>query len=51
VLVDEGRVSLLASQIVLDEFERNRSRVEADITRGLRPGSGIGLQDTDGRDN
>jgi PIN domain len=35
VLAHEGRVTLLVPQIVLDEFERNRSRVEADMTRGL----------------
>lgn len=35
VLVHEGRVTLLVPQLVLDEFERNRGRVEADMTRGL----------------
>jgi hypothetical protein len=35
VLVHEGRLMLLVPQIVTEEFERNRSRVEADMTRGL----------------
>ena len=35
VLVHEGRLTLLVPQLVLDEFERNRSRVEADMTRSL----------------
>jgi|ERR1035441_3050773 hypothetical protein len=35
VLVHEGRLTLLVPQLVVDEFERNRSRVEADMTRSL----------------
>jgi hypothetical protein len=34
-LVDRGFLTLLVPEIVLEEFERNRSRVEADMTRGL----------------
>jgi hypothetical protein len=36
VLVHEGRACLLAPQIVLDEFDGNRERVEADMARSLR---------------
>jgi hypothetical protein len=35
VLVHEGRLTLLVPEIILEEFERSRSRVEADMTRGL----------------
>lgn len=35
VLVHGGRLTLLVPQLVVDEFERNRSRVEADMTRSL----------------
>jgi PIN domain len=35
VLVHEGRVSLLVPQLVVDEFGRNRDRVQADMTRSL----------------
>jgi PIN domain len=35
VLAHERRITLLVPQIVLDEFERSRDRVEADMTRGL----------------
>jgi hypothetical protein len=35
VLVHEGRLTLLVPQLVLEEFERNRERVEADMTRSL----------------
>jgi hypothetical protein len=31
----ETRLTLLVSQLLLDEFERNRSRVEADLTRSM----------------
>lgn len=35
MLVHRGFLTLLVPEIVLEEFERNRSRVEADMTRGL----------------
>jgi hypothetical protein len=35
VLVDQGQLTLVVPQLVVDEFERNRSRVEADMTRSL----------------
>lgn len=35
MLVQRGFLTLLVPEIVLEEFERNRSRVEADMTRGL----------------
>jgi hypothetical protein len=35
VLAHEGRLTLLVPEIVLEEFERSRSRVETDMTRGL----------------
>jgi PIN domain len=35
MLVHRGFVTLLTPEIVLDEFDANRSRVEADMTRGL----------------
>ncbi len=35
MLVHRGFLTLLVPDIVLEEFERNRSRVEADMTRGL----------------
>src|SRR5450759_3396988 len=35
VLIHEERVTLLVPQLVLAEFERNRERVEADMTRSL----------------
>lgn len=35
VLVHSGRLTLLVPQLVIDEFDRNRSRVEADMTRSL----------------
>jgi hypothetical protein len=35
VLVHEGRVILLVPQLVVDEFGRNRDRVQADMTRSL----------------
>lgn len=35
MLVHGGRVSLLVPDVVLEEFERSRTRVEADMTRGL----------------
>jgi hypothetical protein len=35
VLAHEGRMTLLVPQLVVDEFERNRERVEADMTRSV----------------
>jgi hypothetical protein len=35
MLIHRGFLTLLVPEIVLEEFERNRSRVEADMTRGL----------------
>lgn len=35
MLVHRGFLTLLVPEIVLEEFERNRGRVEADMTRGL----------------
>ncbi|HEY5193119.1 MAG TPA: PIN domain-containing protein [Solirubrobacteraceae bacterium] len=35
VLVHKGQLTLLVPRLVVDEFERNRSRVEADMTRSL----------------
>lgn len=35
VLVHEERMTLLVPLLVVDEFERNRARVEADMTRSL----------------
>jgi hypothetical protein len=35
VLVHEGRMSLLVPLLVVEEFERNRERVEADMTRSV----------------
>jgi hypothetical protein len=35
VLADEGRVTVLVPQIVIDEFEDNRAMVQADMTRSL----------------
>lgn len=35
VLVHEGRLTLLVPQLVLEEYERNRGRVEAAMTAGL----------------
>src|SRR5664280_2380345 len=35
VLVHEDRLMLLVPQLVLREFERNRERVESDMTRSL----------------
>jgi hypothetical protein len=35
MLVHRGVLTLLVPTVVLEEFERNRSRVEADMTRGL----------------
>lgn len=35
VLVHEGRLTLLVPQLVVDEFDRNRERVEADMTRSV----------------
>lgn len=35
VLVHEDRLTLLVPQLVLQEFERNRERVESDMTRSL----------------
>jgi len=34
-LIDEERLELLVPQIVIDEFERNRDRIEADIARSV----------------
>jgi len=34
-LIDEERLELLVPQIVIDEFERNRGRIEADMTRSV----------------
>jgi PIN domain len=35
VLVHDGRLTLVVPQLVIDEFDRNRSRVEADMTRSM----------------
>jgi len=35
VLAHEGRMTLLVPQLVVDEFQRNRERVEADMTRSV----------------
>lgn len=35
VLAHEGRLTLLVPRVVIDEFERNRERVEADMTRSV----------------
>jgi PIN domain len=35
VLVHQGRMQLLVPKVVVDEFERNRDRVEADMTRSV----------------
>ena len=35
VLAHEGRIELLVPQLVIDEFERNHERVEADMTRSM----------------
>lgn len=35
VLVHEGRLTLLVPSLVVEEFERNRERVEAAMTRGI----------------
>ncbi len=35
VLAHEGRLALLVPFVVVDEFERNRKRVEADMTRSV----------------
>ena len=35
VLAHEGRMSLLVPPIVVDEFDRNRERVESDMTRSV----------------
>ncbi len=35
VLVHQGRLQLLVPKVVVDEFERNRDRVEADMTRSV----------------
>lgn len=35
VLVHQGRLELLVPSLVIEEFERNRPRVEADMTRSL----------------
>lgn len=35
VLAQEGRMTLLVPQVVVDEFERNRARVESDMTRSV----------------
>lgn len=35
VLAHEGRLTLLVPRVVADEFERNRERVEADMTRSV----------------
>jgi len=35
VLVHEGRLRLLAPQLVIEEFEGNRERVESDMTRSM----------------
>ena len=35
VLAHEGRLTLLVPSVVIDEFERNRQRVESDVTRSV----------------
>ena len=35
VLAQDGRVTLLVPQVVIDEFERNRDRVESSMTRSM----------------
>ena len=35
VLAHECRLTLLVPKLVIDEFERNRKRVEADMTRSF----------------
>jgi hypothetical protein len=34
-LVEQGRLELLVPQIVIDEFERNRGRIETDMVRSI----------------
>jgi hypothetical protein len=34
-LIDEERLEVLVPQIVIDEFERNRGRIQADMARSV----------------